>query len=124
MVVLKENSDEFNEELRDLLEYRLTLPDDNRHLFSFYEGYQRMIKVATRLISIFATNSGRLYPGKNVAVVSHSGSLRVLMRRFACLRHVSPCIRPKSTTLPALSWNQMGWNSRVTGTEGIELGGS
>lgn len=113
-------ADEFNEELRDLLEYRLTLPDDNQHLFSYYDGYESDDQVATRLISILR-QIAVAYPGKNVAVVSHSGSLRVLMRRFGYAMFIQ-AHKAKVRNTAYIVLESDGIEFTVTETEGVELG--
>lgn len=72
---------EYDAELRELLDKRLELTDTELDTYELYEGYETDEKVAARFITLLR-ELAIAYSGKTIALVTHGGALRVLLRKF------------------------------------------
>lgn len=70
--------DQFREELKDLLEKRDALSDDQYIKFDLGHGIERQDKMIARFIT-FLREVAVAYAGKKVLVVSHGGMMRMLL---------------------------------------------
>jgi len=111
---------EHDAELKDLLEKRLQLTDDELDKYELYEGYETDEKVATRFVKILR-ELATAYLGKTIGVVSHGGALRVLLRRFGYASHRQ--LRSGSVNNVAyIKIESDGSDFFIIETEGIDLG--
>lgn len=111
---------EYNQQLKDLLDKRLELSDDELDTYELFEGYETDEKVATRFIKILR-ELAVAYLGKTIGVVTHGGALRVLLRRFGYASHTQ--LRKGSVQNVAyIKLESDGVDFFVKETEGIVLG--
>lgn len=111
---------EYNQQLKDLLDKRLELSDDELDQYELFEGYETDEKVATRFITILR-ELATAYLGKTIGVVTHGGALRVLLRRFGYASHLQ--LRQGSVQNVAyIKLESDGVDFFVKETEGIVLG--
>ena len=111
---------DYDVELKKLLDKRLHLTDEELDRFELYEGYETDEKVATRFIAILR-ELALAYLGKNIAVVTHGGALRVLLRRFGYASHLQ--LRQGSVQNVAyIKIESDGVDFAVKETEGVVLG--
>ncbi len=111
---------DYDAELKELLEKRLHLTDDELDRFELYEGYETDEKVAIRFITLLR-ELATAYLGKTIGVVTHGGALRVLLRRFGFASHTQ--LRQGSVQNVAyIKIEADGIDFKVIETEGIILG--
>lgn len=111
---------DYDLELKELLDKRLQLTDEELDKYELYEGYETDEKVATRFVKILR-ELATAYLGKTIGVVTHGGALRVLLRRFGYASHTQ--LRKGSVENVAyIKLESDGVDFFVKETEGIVLG--
>ena len=111
---------DYDLELKELLDKRLQLTDEELDKYELYEGYETDEKVATRFVKILR-ELATAYLGKTIGVVTHGGALRVLLRRFGYASHTQ--LRKGSVENVAyIKLESDGVEFFVKETEGVMLG--
>lgn len=73
-----ETVQKYQEELRELLEARESLTEEEQFKYKLKEDIESDEEVVTRMLT-FLRETAVAYPGKNVLVVAHGGIMRILL---------------------------------------------
>lgn len=110
---------EYQQEFGELLEKRVELSDQQHDDFSLYEGYETDSAIASRFIQKLR-ELALAHAGETIAIVTHGGALRVLLRKFGYATF-SQLNKGSINNTAYIILESDGVEFTITETEGVEL---